>query len=366
MSGSDGAVSGSDGGEGRTPEDRAQAPHQGRAQTSNEPDERDTAPMSGAGATSEGSQPRFDPLESIAVVTGAAGGIGAALVRALGAAGASVVVAADLDGDHVSRVAEVLDAESDRTRILGRALDVAERDATEALVEQIETDHGPIDLWCANAGIGTASGVDAEPAVWQRAWEVNVLGHVNAASVLLNRWRSRGGGHLLVTASAAGLLTNLGDAPYTVTKHAAVAFAEWVAITHGHEGVGVSCLCPQGVRTPMVFGDAADEFAGLRRGAGSDGHDGSDGQGRNAAQDAVDRDQALALQVVRLQGVIEPVDAARSALEALVQGRFLALPHPEVARYEAHRAADHDRWINGMRKLQAQLGSTPVGGDTLS
>ncbi len=306
--------------------------------------------MSAPGADPAASQPIFDPLGSIAVVTGAAGGIGAALVRALAAGGASVVVATDIDGDHMVRVAEVLDAETETTTIIGRALDVADRTATEALVEEIETDHGPVDLWCANAGVGTASGVDADPGLWQRTWEVNVLGHVNAASVLVDRWRSRGGGHLLVTASAAGLLTNLGDAPYTVTKHAAVAFAEWVAITHGHEGIGVSCLCPQGVRTPMVFGDAADEFAALRAARDAPGDRAATGGGED-----LDHDEVLALQVVREQGIIEPADAARSALEALVHGRFLALPHPEVARYEANRAADHDRWIKGMRKLQALL-----------
>ncbi len=297
------------------------------------------------------SAPRFQPAGAIAVVTGAAGGIGAALVRALGAAGASVVIAADLDPSHIEAVGEVLNGELDDTTVIGRALDVSDRDATEELVADVERTYGPITLWCANAGIGTAAGVNADPLSWQRTWEVNVLGHVHATAALLPRWRSRGAGHLLVTASAAGLLTNLGDAPYSVTKHAAVAFAEWVAITHGHEGIGVSCLCPQGVRTPMVFGADADEFAGLR-GQAQD-HDTDDGS--PGGDLPMDRDDAMALQVVRAQGMIEPGAAAAAALEALTEGRFLALPHPEVARYEQHRAADHDRWIAGMRKLQAQL-----------
>jgi NAD(P)-dependent dehydrogenase (short-subunit alcohol dehydrogenase family) len=307
----------------------------------------------------------FRPGGSIAIVTGAAGGIGAALVRALGAAGAAVVVASDLDGDHIGRVAAKLDAETDQSTVVPWALDVSDRAATGALVDAVEGTYGPIDLWCANAGIATASGVGADPALWQRTWEVNVLGQVNAAAELLPRWRARGGGHLLVTASAAGLLTNLGDAPYSVTKHAAVALAEWVAITHGHEGVAVTCLCPQGVRTPMVFGDEADEFAGLRSGdtatASSDKapdcpeHD-------SPEHDSLDHDSAMAVQVVRGQGIIEPAEAAECALEALIQGRFLALPHPEVARYETHRATDHDRWITGMRKLQAQLDGRTLDG----
>lgn len=297
---------------------------------------------------SKPSSPPFEPRGAIAVVTGAAGGIGAALVRALGAAGAAVVVATDVDADHIARVAAVLDGELPDTSVPGRALDVTDREATEALVDEVGSAHGPIDLWCANAGIGTASGVSTDPRTWMRTFEVNVMGHVHATTALLPAWRARGSGHLLVTASAAGLLTNLGDAPYSVTKHGAVAFAEWVAITHGHEGIGVTCLCPQGVRTAMVFGEEADEFAPLRdaeaTAAGSEGHD-----------PGIDRDDAMALQVVRGQGIIEPSDAAQAALEAMHEGRFLALPHPEVASYEATRAADHDRWINGMRKLQAQL-----------
>lgn len=310
------------------------------------------------------SSPPFEPQGCVAVVTGAAGGIGSALVRALGEHGASVVVAADLDPAHISRVAEVLDGELTHTTVVGAELDVADASATESLIDEVEAAHGPIDLWCANAGIGTASGVAADTATWQRTFEVNVMGHVNAAAVLIPRWSGRGGGHLLVTASAAGLLTNLGDAPYSVTKHAAVAFAEWVSITHGHEGIGVSCLCPQGVRTPMVFGPGADEFASLREQSGTPppGDTDAGSTGVDPVSE-LDHDQAMAVQVVREQGVIEPAEAAATALEALLEGRFLALPHPEVARYAAHRAGDHDRWINGMRKLQAQLdGRTLDGG----
>lgn len=292
--------------------------------------------------------PRFEPTGAVVVVTGAAGGIGAALVRALGSAGASVVVATDIDAAHISRVAGVLADELPSVTVVGRGLDVTDRAATGALVEEIEASHGPIDLWCANAGVGTAEGATANPEVWQNTFEVNVMAHVHAAATLLPRWRARGRGHLLVTASAAGLLTNLGDAPYSVTKHAAVAFAEWLAITHGHEGIGVSCLCPQGVRTAMVLGAEADEFHDLRDPA----------PGRPEGSD-----QPTALAVVRAQGLIEPAAVANEALAALREGRFLALPHPEVARYEQRRASDHDGWIASMRRLQESLtdGEPPPG-----
>lgn len=306
--------------------------------------------MSGEDPRGRGASAPFDPAGSTCVVTGAAGGIGAALVRALAAAGAHTVVATDLDAGHIASVAELLQHESGGTRIVGARLDVTDAAATAALVESVQAEHGTIDLWCANAGMGTAGGVDTDPALWQRTWEVNVMGHVHATTALLPGWLERGRGHLLVTASAAGLLTNLGDAPYSVTKHAAVAFAEWVAITHGAAGVGVTCLCPQGVRTAMVFGAEADEFAHLRS-----------GDATASGPLEVDRDEALSLQVVRDKGIIEPADAAESALDALAAGRFLALPHPEVAGFEQRRSGDHDRWIGGMRKLQALLDGSAAG-----
>lgn len=306
--------------------------------------------MSG-GTTASG--PPFEPRGSVAVVTGAAGGIGAALVRGLAARGAEVVVATDLDDAHTRGVARVLDAEFTDTEVVGHGLDAADGAAVAELVDLVERRHGPVDLFCANAGIGTASGADAPAAMWQRTWEVNVMAHVHAANALLPHWQARGRGHLLVTASAAGLLTNLGDAPYSVTKHAAVAFAEWLSVTHGDGGIGVTCLCPQGVRTAMVYGDAADEFSDLR-----------DTEGPSGPSAAVDHDTALAVQVVRGEDVIEPAQAAGAALDALEQGRFLALPHPEVADYERARAADHDRWIRAMRRLQAHLGAAGATGTT--
>jgi NAD(P)-dependent dehydrogenase (short-subunit alcohol dehydrogenase family) len=250
------------------------------------------------------------------------------------------VVLVDLDPEWTTHVAAHLTEEAEGPGVVeGVALDVTDEPATAALVADLAERHGEIDLWCANAGVATGAGIDADPATWQRVWEVNVLGGLHAARVLFPRWRERGGGHLLITASAAGLLTNLGDAPYSVTKHAAVGLAEWLAITYGDDGIGVACLCPQGVRTPMLFGDDADD---LRRSA----------SGPTAEQIA----GSMAAQVVTDQRILEPDEVAAIALEALAAGEFLILPHEEVAGYERNRSADRGRWIRGMRRLQAALG----------
>jgi len=245
--------------------------------------------------------------DAVVVVTGAGSGIGAALAHRFVDAGARVVVRADLvAGPMVDEI-----------------VDVSDRAAVAALVERVEAAHGPIDLYCSNAGIATGQGVDASDDIWQRIWDVNVMGTVHAARALLPGVRARGHGYLLVTASAAGLLTNLGDAPYTATKHAAVGLAEWLSITHGDEGLKVSCLCPQGVRTPMVTG-------GL-----------DDGQ--------------MAAEVVEAMGLIEPEQCAEAVVAGLRDERFLILPHPEVADYVRRKADDPDRWLGGMRKLQRRL-----------
>lgn len=315
----------------------------------------------GVGGTGDGgsrpaartNQP-FEVAGSVSVVTGGASGIGVALVRALHRSGAAVVVIADLDGQRASavaaHVADEVAAQAGgpggggpgvRGTVEGTRLDVTDAVATQDLVNQLRRRHGEIDLWCANAGIGTGAGVEAEPDLWRAVFEVNTLAHVHAARALLPAWRARGRGHLMVTASAAGLLTNLGDAAYSVTKHGAVAFAEWLAITHGAEGIGVTALCPQGVRTPLLFGAAADEFAHLETGRTAGG--------------GLDPGGALAARVVKAQRIIEPEDVAASAMAGLADGRFLVLPHEEVAGYEQARAADHDRWIRSMRRLQAFL-----------
>jgi NAD(P)-dependent dehydrogenase (short-subunit alcohol dehydrogenase family) len=251
------------------------------------------------------------------VITGAGSGIGAAMARAFAAEGTARLWLGDVGTDGIDALTAEL---GDVARAI--CCDVSDEAAVIDLVAQASAG-APIDLFCANAGIATGQGLDAPDAAWDRIWAVNVMAHVYAARACLPGWRERGHGHLLITASAAGLLTNLGDAPYSATKHAAVGLAEWVAITHGDEGVTVSCLCPQGVRTPMVM-------------AGLEG------------------DQ-MAAQVVELMGLIEPDAVAAAVVDGLRDERFLILPHPEVARYQQNKASDPDRWLAGMRKLQRQL-----------
>jgi NAD(P)-dependent dehydrogenase (short-subunit alcohol dehydrogenase family) len=252
--------------------------------------------------------------DKVVVVTGGANGIGAALCRAFAGEGARTVVVADLDGDAAASVA----GEIGGTPVV---TDVTVEADVRQLVDRAQEEHGPIDLFCANAGIGTMSGVEAVDEVWRRTWDVNVMAHVYAARALLPGWVARGQGYLLTTASAAGLLTQLGDAPYSVTKHAAVAFAEWVAIHYGDAGVKVSCLCPQGVRTNMLAGAGAAGEALL---------------GANA---------------------LDPSVVADVVVAGLRDERFLILPHPEVADYERRRADDRDRWLGGMRKLLRRISS---------
>ena len=247
-----------------------------------------------------------------AVVTGAGSGIGAALARRLAESGAQVVVN-DLDATAAARVAASIGA-------LPAAGDAASVDGVAALLAQARADLGGVDLFCANAGVGTGGGPEAPEHDWELAWQVNVLGHVRAARLLLPEWLERGRGHFLATVSAAGLLSMLGAAPYSVTKHAALAFAEWLSITYGDRGVRVQALCPQGVRTPML-----------------------------AATGDVGR-------LVLEPTAIEPEQVADVTVDALESGPFLVLPHPEVARFYSGRAADPDAWLAGMRRLQARLG----------
>jgi NAD(P)-dependent dehydrogenase (short-subunit alcohol dehydrogenase family) len=253
----------------------------------------------------------------VAVVTGGASGIGRALVERFSAEGMRVV-AVDIDGDAVAEVAAAVGA-------MGRRLDVADGPATAALVGEVEAEHGRIDLMCLNAGIATAGGVELSDAEWQRTWEVNVMAHVHAVRAVLPGMLARGEGHLLHTASAAGLLTNIGAAAYAVTKHAVVALAEWLAVTYGDRGITVSCLCPQFVATPML--GAFD--------AGGD----------------------MKAWVDELAITTEQV--ADAVVAGLRDGRFYILPHPDVAGYYAARATDPERWLAGMRKLQARLGYQP-------
>ena len=259
---------------------------------------------------------------AVAVITGAASGIGRSLARALALDAGAVVVTADIDGSGADRVVREITAEleADRTAGFAAGIDVTDESAVAALIERVEATLGPIELWCGNAGISCVGGVERPNEEWNHVWDVNLMAHVIACRHLVPRWAERGSGHLLVTASAAGLLTGLGTASYAVTKHAAVALAEWIAITHGDDGVRVSCLCPQGVRTPMT------EAEGV-----------------------------LGVGQVKALGLMEPEEVAAATLQALREDRFLVLPHPEVATYEQRRAGDRERWLAGMRRMRRSL-----------
>jgi NAD(P)-dependent dehydrogenase (short-subunit alcohol dehydrogenase family) len=245
--------------------------------------------------------------DRVVVVTGGASGIGRALCRRFAADGARKLVVADRDGDGAARVAAEIGGDA-------RRVDVARESEIEALIDHTERAHGPIALFCSNAGIGIHGGAEVADSEWQRIWEINVMSHIYAARHLVPRMAKRGGGYLLNTASAAGLLTQIGSAPYAVTKHAAVSFAEWIAITHGRDGIKVSVLCPQAVRTAMTAGNP-------------------DG-------------------VASVDGMIEPEAVAEAVTQALAEERFLVLPHAEVATYIQRKAGDYDRWIRGMQRLR--------------
>jgi len=260
--------------------------------------------------------------ERVVVVTGGASGIGRALARRLVAGGARGVVVADLDDAGAQTVAAELGPSA-----LGVACDVSQDTAVNRLIDRAEEAFGPVDLFCANAGIGTGHGLDAPDEVWERMLAVNVRSHVLAARRLVPAWLERGEGYFLSTASAAGLLTQIGDAPYAVTKHAAVAFAEWLSVTYGDRGVRVSCLCPMGVNTALLQG-------------------GLDAPGS----------EGLGPRVVAAAGqVLEPEEVAEAVVEGVGAERFLILPHPEVLAFFQRKGADYDRWLAGMRRLQGQV-----------
>lgn len=266
----------------------------------------------------------FAVVDAVVLVTGAGAGIGEALAAEAVVRGASVVVLADIDPDAADsaarRVRSVAGPDA-AVSIVAVTLDVADAAALRGLVEHITSEHGRLDLVCSNAGIGTGAGVQAPTAMWQRAWDVNLMAHVHAADAVLPGMLQRGRGALLNTCSAAGLLTVAGDAPYAVTKHAAVAFAEWLAMTYGGRGITVTALCPLGVETNMLAAD-----------------------------------QLLATRFVRGTGrVIEASEVAVAAFDALEAGAMLSLPHPEVARMEQARAADRDGWMHRMREAVAAI-----------
>jgi len=262
-----------------------------------------------------------------AMITGGARGIGFALADRLLAEGAAGVTIVDLDPADCAAAAARL-AERHGDRVLDHAADVSVEDEVREAVTRTEERFGPLDLFVANAGIGSGMGLHADDATWDRIWKVNVMAHVVAARVVVPDMVERGGGTFLTTASAAGLLAQIGDAPYSVTKHAAVAFAEWLSITYGDQGLTVHCLCPQGVNTDL-----------LRSAMGGG-----------------------AIETVKMQGVIEPEQVAEAVVTALDAGTFLILPHPEVAEYQRRKATEPDRWLGGMRRLQAVVMGGLAGG----
>ncbi|MGH1356428.1 MAG: SDR family NAD(P)-dependent oxidoreductase [Thalassovita sp.] len=253
----------------------------------------------------------------IAVVTGGANGIGKALAEALHQRGAAKVIVADLDG---AKAREVADSIGGR----GVQLDVRDGDAIGAMIEQIESEDGPIGLFCSNAGVlmglddslsNATCGTDAD---WQISWEVNVMAHMHAARHLTPRMEARGGGYFLNTVSAAGVLNQIGSAVYGTTKHAAIGFAENLAFTHRDAGIRVSVLCPQAVQTAMIEGTDGGGSAGL-------------------------------------DGILTPQEVATCALDGIEAERFLILPHAQVAGYMEQKLANYDRWLGGMAKLQRML-----------
>ena len=245
------------------------------------------------------------------VITGGGSGIGAALAARFAAEGARVVVN-DIDAAAAARVARSSGA-------IGVPGDAASEDGVAALIAAARAALGEIDIFCANAGIARNGGPEAPDADWDASWQVNVMAHVRAARLLIGPWLERGSGHLICTVSAAGLLAMLGTAPYTVTKHAALSFAEWMAMTYSHRGITVQAICPQGVRTGML--------------------DGSDPVAEKLLGDSV----------------IQPEAVADAVLAGIADGRFLILPHPEVAAMYAGRGSDPDRWLRGMNKLQRSV-----------
>jgi len=247
----------------------------------------------------------------VIAVTGAAHGIGEALALRFASEGAKAVAVLDLDATGAAATASTIGGWS-------RGVDVSHEADLADVIDAIEDDLGPIDLFCSNAGILCIGGVELPTSEWQRMIDVNVLAHVHAARVLVPRMIERGGGYFLNTASAAGLLTQIGSAPYSVTKHAAIALAEWMAITYGDKGIKVSVLCPQAVRTNMTAGVEDGGVAGV-------------------------------------DGMLDPADIADAAIAGLDAERFLILPHPEVGEYFRRKADDYDRWLGGMQRLQRRF-----------
>lgn len=252
---------------------------------------------------------RMQIKDRVAVVTGGGNGIGRALCHAFAAQGARAVVVADIDEAGAAKVA----AEVKGTAMIAN---VGKEPDLVRLVESVTQKFGQVDIFCSNAGVGIGRGPEAADSDWQLSWDVNVMAHVYAARAVLPQMLARHEGYLVQTVSAAGLLTHIGSAPYSVTKHAALAFAEWLSIAYGDKGVRVSALCPQGVRTNML---------------------------RNSESSFL------------LDTAIEPEQVAQETVKAMAEERFLILPHPEVGKYFQHKATDYERWLRDLRKMRAAL-----------
>ncbi len=248
----------------------------------------------------------------IIVITGAASGIGRELVKRFTAEGAKAIMAADINLEGAQETAEMFGCQAMKA-------DVSQEQDIIDLIEYVENNMGPIDLFCSNAGIGAGRDLNSPNEEWQLSWNVNVMSHLYAARHMVPRMIERGGGYLMNTASAAGLLNQIAGAAYGTTKHAAIGFGEWVALTYGHKGIKVSMLCPQAVRTAMTA------------------------QGNDSTQAAA------------VDGMMEPEVLAEVVVESLAKESFLILPHPEVLEYMRRKTSDYDRWIGGMNRLQQRL-----------
>jgi NAD(P)-dependent dehydrogenase (short-subunit alcohol dehydrogenase family) len=257
----------------------------------------------------------MDIKGKVIVVTGGGSGIGAGLVRRFARDGAAGIVVADLDGAKAAAVAAEVDA---GTPTLVVPLDVSKEAEVQAMVAQATQRFGRVDVLCSNAGIIRDGGIDSPNDEWQRCWDVNLMAHVYGARAVLPQMVERGEGYLVHTASAAGLLAHPSSATYSVTKHAAVSFAEWLAMNYGDKGIRVSCLCPQGVRTDMLLGKGGDRQSFL------------------------------------LEGSVSTDEVAEAVVQAMRAETFFVLPHPEVLDYLRGKAADEDRWLGGMRRLRAK------------
>lgn len=253
----------------------------------------------------------MDLKDKIIVVTGAASGIGRAMAERFAQEGAKHVVCVDLNKDGAAETAKTVGGTA-------YGVNVGVEAEIKALIDDVEANIGPIDLFCSNAGISIPGGVEVDDTDWQRIWDINVMSHVWAARHLVPLMSARGGGYLLNTSSAAGLLNQVGSAPYGVTKHAAVGLAEWLAMTYGDQGIKVSVLCPQAVRTEMT--------------RGHEDH------------------------VASIDGMMEPGPVAEACVQTIRDETFLVLPHSQVLGYMRAKTENYDRWIGGMRKLNRQFG----------